>query len=109
MKGSVAPPPRNAQYGARLPQATESTAATTTAEQVVTSLREEIETPSAGEMMSALSRINMTSGLMAAKAFGIATTLVVAGAGGLAWTVRTTMDVHDVCTPFVPLRAFSSE
>ncbi len=94
-KGSVAPPTRNAQASARLPQATVTPAASSS-EPVITSLREEIETPSAGEMMSALARMNASSALMAAKAFGIATALVVAGAGGLAWTVRTTMDVHDV-------------
>lgn len=104
LKGSVAPPTRSAHSSARLPQATAAPTASS-AEPVVTSLREEIETPSAGEMMSALARMNASSALMAAKAFGIATALVLAGAGGLAWTVRTTMDVHDV-RPCVIIRCF---
>ena len=104
LKGSVVPPTRNAQASARLPQATVTPAASSS-EPIITSLREEIETPSAGEMMSALARMNASSALMAAKAFGIATALVLAGAGGLAWTVRTTMDVHDVRL-FVIIRCF---
>ncbi|KAF9476047.1 hypothetical protein BDN70DRAFT_882959 [Pholiota conissans] len=96
LKDASAPPPRRAQPGATVPQTSASSTAVSSSEPVVTSLRTEIETPSVGEMMSALSKMNASSALLAAKAFGIATALVVAGGAGIAWSVRTTMDVHDV-------------
>ncbi|KAF8177199.1 hypothetical protein BJ912DRAFT_930413 [Pholiota molesta] len=96
---TAAPPPRRAHAGATVPPSSPSSsgaASSTAADGGATSLRAEIETPSAGELMSALARVNADSGLLAAKAFGLATALVLAGGAGAAWAVRATMDVHDV-------------
>ena len=46
--------------------------------------------------MSALSRMNASTALMAAKAFGIATAMVAVGGVGLAFGVKNALGVNDV-------------
>jgi hypothetical protein len=95
LKDTVAPPPRrNVAAGrATLPTTSSSTA---TVETVVEAYSSEGASPGMGEMMSALSKMNKSSAILAAKAFGIATALVVISGAGIVWGVKNALGVQDV-------------
>lgn len=46
--------------------------------------------------MSAVSRVNMSTGMLAAKAFAIATGIVALGGAALVWSVKEALGVKDV-------------
>lgn len=100
LKGSTAPPPRKASgTAAALPLSSSGTTATTPIslhETIKESLNED-----STSLMSALSRMNSSSALLAAKAFGIATGLVALGGFGTVWAAKTTLGVQDVCLKFL--------
>ncbi|KAF8637187.1 hypothetical protein AX17_002984 [Amanita inopinata Kibby_2008] len=55
----------------------------------------EFSSPGPKELLSAISRVNYSTALFAAKAFGIATCLVTMGALGVTWGVKTWMGIND--------------
>jgi len=100
LKGRSAPPPRRlvdhalaTPRGSSLPLSTLSSNAETPA---LSSSESDSASPGIGEMMSALSRMNASTALMAAKAFGIATAMVAVGGVGLAFGVKNALGVNDV-------------
>jgi hypothetical protein len=99
LKNSAPPPPRRSSSTAANfdPKSITAGSASPSTTEVVESFSSEGASPGIGEMMSALSRMNASSALMAAKAFGIATALVAVGGMGLMWGVKTTLGVNDVC------------
>ncbi|PPQ71935.1 hypothetical protein CVT24_007909 [Panaeolus cyanescens] len=92
------PPPRRSgtvttsQLKANL--ASSSASAATAKEPVFESSSEGLS-PGTSELMHALSKMDKSTGLMAAKAFGIATALVVTGGVGLALGVKSLTGVQD--------------
>jgi hypothetical protein len=97
LKNSAPPPPRRSSSTAAKfdPKSITGGSASPSTTEVVESFSEGAS-PGISEMMSALSRMNASSALMAAKAFGIATALVAVGGMGLMWGVKTTLGVNDV-------------
>jgi len=98
LKNSAPPPPRRSSSTAANfdPKSITGGSASPSTTEVVESFSSEGASPGISEMMSALSRMNASSALMAAKAFGIATALVAVGGMGLMWGVKTTLGVNDV-------------
>ena len=56
-------------------------------------------------MMSALSHVNPSSAILAAKAFAIATGIVAVGGAVFIWGIKETLGVKDVCNSSVSLRS----
>ena len=96
LKNSAPPPPRRSSSTAANfdPKSITGGSASPSTTEVVETFSS--DSPGISEMMSALSRMNASSALMAAKAFGIATALVAVGGMGLMWGVKTTLGVNDV-------------
>ncbi|CAA7265063.1 unnamed protein product [Cyclocybe aegerita] len=99
---SAAPPPRRGPAtGSRtssLPRTSGSTLEHSTLQREVPIFAEsepDRTSPSMGEMVSALSKLNASTAWMAAKAFTIATGLVTVGGVVLAWGVKEGMGVRD--------------
>ncbi|KDR80684.1 hypothetical protein GALMADRAFT_241065 [Galerina marginata CBS 339.88] len=91
LKRSNAPPPRKASGpAAPLPISSSSTQTASLHATIKETLNEENHS-----LMSALSRMNASSALLAAKAFAIATGLVAVGGLGMIWMVKTTLGVQD--------------
>ncbi|KAF9057020.1 hypothetical protein BJ165DRAFT_2358 [Panaeolus papilionaceus] len=92
------PPPRRtgtvstSQLKANL--ASSSAAAANVKEPAIESISEGLS-PGTSELMHALAKMDKSTGLMAAKAFGIATALVVTGGVGLALGVKSLTGVQD--------------
>jgi len=57
----------------------------------------EFSSPGVGELISAVSKADLSSTFMAFKAFGIATCLVAVGAVTVTWSVKSALGVKDVC------------
>ncbi|KIJ97080.1 hypothetical protein K443DRAFT_681803 [Laccaria amethystina LaAM-08-1] len=55
----------------------------------------EFSSPGVGELISAVSKADLSSSLMAFKAFGIATCLVAVGAVTVTWSVKSVLGVKD--------------
>ncbi|KAH9474641.1 hypothetical protein JR316_0013105 [Psilocybe cubensis] len=93
LKGSTAPPPRRATgTAAALPVTTAPSPQNTTV--VHESIKEALNADGPS-LSSALAQMNASSGLLAAKAFAIATGLVAVGGFGMVWMVKTTLGVSD--------------
>jgi hypothetical protein len=61
-----------------------------------TSEPSDFSSPGMGELISAISQVNQSTALLAAKAFVVATALVAVGGVTFTWAVKTTLGVEDV-------------
>ena len=59
--------------------------------------KSEFSSPGVGELISAVSKADLSSSLIGFKAFGIATCLVAGGAVTTTWSVKSALEVKDVC------------
>ncbi|KAF8881032.1 hypothetical protein CPB84DRAFT_1792102 [Gymnopilus junonius] len=92
--GTSAPPPRRSSGPVGPVSSTSSASSTSQPISLHQSIKEALTEESAS-LMSALSRMNKASAILAAKAFAIATGLVAVSGFGLVWTVKTTLGIQD--------------
>ncbi|PPR06023.1 hypothetical protein CVT26_007502 [Gymnopilus dilepis] len=92
--GNTAPPPRRSSGPIAPLSSTTSASSTSQNVSLHQSIKEALSEESAS-LMTGLSRMNKSSGLLAAKAFAIATGLVAVGGFGMIWTVKMALGIQD--------------
>ena len=101
----IPPPPRRSNTTLTSLRSTTTTSAfSSTSKQGpagTTSESSESSSPGMGELISAISQMNQSTALLAAKAFLIATGLVAVGGVAFTWAIKTTLKVEDVYSPCI--------
>ena len=94
---SSAPPPRLSRTSISLDPGPRVIPHLTTSHTAEKQSESEFSSPGIGELISAVSKADLSSSLIAFKAFGIATSLVAVGAVTITWSVKSALGVKDVC------------
>ena len=93
---SSAPPPRISRTSISLNPGPRVFPHPTTSHRAEKQSESEFSSPGVGELISAVSKADLSSFLMAFKALGIATSLVAGGAVTTTWSVKSALEVKDV-------------